>query len=412
MEEEGLSYVSSRYHVVTKKETLVTSSIPVSPSPAGVSLETSNVPAGLPMVVDWYSLASLIKVQTQQIAHVMHSVPYTDKHSGATKWGFNKNTLYHCFEVPKPQTAWEKANGIQRVRKIQSPQHPLKEIQRGLADHFWSHFPIPDCATAYRDGTCIADTAVQHFGTELVICIDLQDFFTSIKEAMIRRYLLERGYGLKIAKCISELCCFHNFLPQGSPCSPIVSNIIGGELFDGRILEVSARLGFHYTRYADDLIFSAQYPGAETFSNAGNMVQAVTGIVGKHGFLVAAKKTKFMRPPKRQIVLGMIVNRPPAHDPAYNGEPFVRISMPMYKKLRAMLHDAAQNGVTAAAERSNMTPHVFMRYVQGYLGSFMKQCDERRYFNLIQRWEVIKADWRREDSGYKNAENARLPGLL
>lgn len=376
-----------------------------------VRVENESISEGLPVVVDRFSLAMLLGVTPREIGMVMHTAPETTP-DGRRIWAYQKNNYYTVFEIPKPQTRWEEEQGIQRVRHIQSPHQPLKKIQRALADKFWSEFPIPPEATAYREGLCIADTALQHAGTQLVICIDLKDFFTSFKEKMIRLFLMERGYPYLVSRTISELCCYRNFLPQGSPCSPVVSNVIAGALIDGKIKQMATRRGFHYSRYADDMIFSARRSGAQSMDNADGVVQDVKRIVEAVGFQIAPKKTKYMRPHKRQTVLGMIVNKAPDHDPSFEGEPFVRISMDMYKRLRAMLHDAATRSITEAATRHGKSPTQFMRYIQGYLGSFMKQCDKRRYYNLIHQWNYIKEKWTHEQAAEERSFEATLPTLL
>ena len=54
---------------------------------------------------------------------------------------------------------------------------------------------------------------------------------------------------------ISQIACRENKLPQGSPCSPVISNIIAN-LLDIRLNELAAGNGCTYARYADDLTFS------------------------------------------------------------------------------------------------------------------------------------------------------------
>ncbi|WP_250881306.1 reverse transcriptase domain-containing protein, partial [Escherichia coli] len=44
-------------------------------------------------------------------------------------------------------------------------------------------------------------------------------------------------------------------LPQGSPCSPIISELIA-QILDMRLVRLAKKHGVTYTRYADDITFS------------------------------------------------------------------------------------------------------------------------------------------------------------
>ena len=58
----------------------------------------------------------------------------------------------------------------------------------------------------------------------------------------------------QIATIIAQIACYNNELPQGSPLSPIISNLIGN-ILDIKILKLSQQEKCYYSRYADDLTF-------------------------------------------------------------------------------------------------------------------------------------------------------------
>ncbi len=355
----------------------------------------TRISEGAPYVVDRVSLAYLLGVTPRMIGQVMYT------YREGQKWLYNKNNFYNTYEINKRQSAKDRAAGIQRMRKIQAPRHPLKAIQRGLASYFWNHFLVHSAVTSYVSGVSIKDTAVQHAGKDVIVCIDIQDFFPSIKEHMIRSYLTKQGYPKLLARTISELCTFRSFLAQGSPCSPIVSNVMGSHLFDSKIDALSKSFGYHYTRYADDLIFSKEEDPDIELSDANDLVLQASGILKSVGFKVATRKTKFMRkssPTIRQRVLGLNVdNKLPPHDPNYGSdEPFVRVSRHSYRVVRSMLHDALTYGVEGAARKRKLTGQGFFAKLQSYVKSYLGQCDERRYDKLIDELELVKALWQRE----------------
>ena len=58
---------------------------------------------------------------------------------------------------------------------------------------------------------------------------------------------------------LAQIACYNNSLPQGSPCSPAFSNLIG-HILDIQLLRIAKEEGCTYTRYADDLTFSTNKP--------------------------------------------------------------------------------------------------------------------------------------------------------
>ena len=65
------------------------------------------------------------------------------------------------------------------------------------------------------------------------------------------------GYSNHVAFYLGSICCVDGHLPQGAPTSPVLSNIIAHHL-DNRLLGVARKMGYKYTRYADDLAFSGE----------------------------------------------------------------------------------------------------------------------------------------------------------
>ena len=129
------------------------------------------------------------------------------------------------------------------------------------------------------------------------------------------------GYSPEVATTLSLLCTelpttevlldgttWHvargeRVLPQGSPASPALTNILCWGL-DHRLAGLAAKLGFAYTRYADDLTFSHMADDA----HVGTLLKAVAQIVEEEGFSLHPNKTRVMRAGSRQEVTGLVVN--------------------------------------------------------------------------------------------------------
>ena len=72
----------------------------------------------------------------------------------------------------------------------------------------------------------------------------------------MNNYFRSLGYEEEVVKTLTALCTYKSRLPQGAPTSPMLSNIIASKM-DEMMLEYCKKRGIIYTRYADDLTFSA-----------------------------------------------------------------------------------------------------------------------------------------------------------
>jgi RNA-directed DNA polymerase len=115
---------------------------------------------------------------------------------------------------------------------------------------------------------------------------------------------------------------------------------------DSRLNGIATKLGFRYTRYADDLTFSAPTDGGKV----GYLLARVRHIAQDEGFAVNEPKTRVQRPSARQTVTGIVVNQRPA------------VPRHVVRRLRAILHRAQSEGL--AAQNREQHPH-FDAWVRG-----------------------------------------------
>ena len=101
---------------------------------------------------------------------------------------------------------------------------------------------------------------MMHVGSKYVLNIDLQDFFDSFNFGRVRGFFIKnRNFQLNpdVATVIAQIACYDNKLPQGSPCSPVITNLISHSL-DIRLASLAKKYKCTYTRYADDITFSTR----------------------------------------------------------------------------------------------------------------------------------------------------------
>jgi hypothetical protein len=117
------------------------------------------------------------------------------------------------------------------------------------------------------------------------------------------------SFNKELASVIAGLCCMRDnagngVLPQGSPCSPILTNIVCRQL-DRRLSGLARRFNVSYTRYADDITFSSDY---NVFQEDSEFMTEFRRIIDDQHFAINAKKTRLQKKNQRQEVTGLVVN--------------------------------------------------------------------------------------------------------
>jgi retron-type reverse transcriptase len=221
---------------------------------------------------------------------------------------------YTRYEIPKRR-------GGTRVILAPSPQ--LKSLQRRILRRLLSRLKSHSCATGFERGHSIVTNALPHVGKDVVIKLDLKEFFTSTSAARVEQYFRFIGWDADSAAVLTRICTYEKSLPQGAPTSPRLSNLVN-HLLDARLCALAASRGASYSRYADDITFSAAGATArrmnpktnevEQQSNAriNDLIHATKQIVRDFGYtLHTDKKLRIARKHDRQIVTGIVVNAKP-----------------------------------------------------------------------------------------------------
>jgi hypothetical protein len=252
-------------------------------------------------------IAALLGYKPKVVSYVLYKLPADKK--------------YTIFEIPKK-------HGGQRT--IKAPINHLKYLQRKLADL------LQDCLDEInamkkredrivhgfiRDRSIITN-ATQHRRRRWILNIDIEDFFPSINFGRVRGFFIKnRDFGLHadVATVLAQIACQDNSLPQGSPCSPIISNLVF-HFLDMRLVKLAKSVGCTYSRYADDLTFSTNkkhFPSeiARSVGDQGpeshlwQLGDALRETIELAGFKINKNKNHVMYCTSRQIVTGLVVNQ-------------------------------------------------------------------------------------------------------
>lgn len=249
----------------------------------------------------------------------------------------SKSTHYHTFSIPK------KSGG---TRTISAPKSKLKRLQYWVLNNILDAIPAGEYAHGFIAGKSILTNAQPHIGKDIVINIDLQNFFPTITFKRIKGLFSKLGYSEQLATIFALICTetpcdkvqmdgvdyyvqnSERVLPQGSPASPAISNLIAWRL-DRKIQGLASKYGFTYTRYADDLTFSAS---AKEEKNIAGLLYFIEKIIRSEGLTINTEKTSIMRKSRQQRVTGVVINEK------------LNIPRDEYRRFRALLHNIEANG--------------------------------------------------------------------
>lgn len=253
----------------------------------------------------------------------------TNLHDVAQLLGYKPKALAYVLYKKSPDTKYKKFEIPKRTggtRLIRAPYPELMGLQRRLAEY------LQDCIAeinsqrkinavlshGFRPKFSIITNAAVHRRRRYVLNLDLHDFFGSINFGRVRGFFITNNHfqlNKDVATILAQIACFENSLPQGSPCSPVVSNLIG-HLLDIRLVELANRNGCSYSRYADDITFSTnkkEFPEkiakpVQSDCHTWALGDSLEKLILKAGFTVNDTKTRMQYRTSSQEVTGLIVN--------------------------------------------------------------------------------------------------------
>jgi len=218
---------------------------------------------------------------------------------------------YKTFHIPKRQGG---------LRKIDAPEPELMELLRDIKKIFEKDLKVltHNSAFAYVKGRSTKDALMEHQKNESkwFLKLDIKDFFPSCNAKFILnqlaelfpfQILMQETNTRKIISDIVELCLLKNRLPQGTPMSPLLTNLIMLPLdFDLSFsLRNFDRKHFIYTRYADDLLISCKY-----HFNWGKVQNHINDILKlSTPFRIKHQKTRYGSAAGRNWNLGLMLNK-------------------------------------------------------------------------------------------------------
>ena len=236
---------------------------------------------GVPIIFDQYHFSSLV--------------------------GYDYKYILGMSNVPKKfykEYKLKKRHGGLRI--IDEPLPDLKNIQEWILDNILMCACRPTyisrAAKAFLPNKNIKDNAKYHLEQRMLVCLDIHNFFGSIKRNKVYHVFSNFGYSKQLCTMLSYICTLDNVLPQGSPTSPMLSNLIFKPA-DDEIFLYCKEHNIVYTRYADDMTFSSDK------INVKCLISFIRTVVHKLGLKLNDEKIKVMSRGNAQLVTGIVVNK-------------------------------------------------------------------------------------------------------
>lgn len=258
---------------------------------------------GLPVIFDQQHLSYLLCMEHRNLRQLVKSA----------------SSYYKYFAIKKRRGG---------LRRIMSPYSELRDVQTWIKENILDKIELPNCVKAFVKGRNIMENAKMHEGRKYILKVDITNFFESIGVRQVYVAFRKMGYDSSVAAWLANLCTakiedykyeqledqeeiqklfndlYHKsepFLVQGAPTSPGLANIICNRM-DKRMMGLANKHGFTYSRYADDMTFSADK------KDRLPKVSMIRKIVKTEGFHLNEEKIELLHEGNRQIVTGLLVD--------------------------------------------------------------------------------------------------------
>ena len=226
---------------------------------------------------------------------------------------------------------------IKKGRRIYRPNKKLKAYHVFLNKFLCEYLDLNSRVVySYRKGINPHQAVSAHALSRAFFQTDIVNFFGNIDRHMVRSTIIDRGVRIPIADLqahlerILDLTTIDGSLPVGFSTSPLISNAcLTG--FDDNLEEHCRITGLKYTRYADDIVISAQ--SREALKDIGSFVSELLVRHFEGKLQLNPSKSKLTTVGRKIKVLGMSITP--------SGQ--VTIDMELKKQIEVLLHFYMRN---------------------------------------------------------------------
>lgn len=176
-------------------------------------------------------------------------------------------------------------DGTIKQRAIRPSLNRLKIIQKAIKIKILAPIPLPENIHGGVKGKSNISNAKPHQGNKYQFTTDLQEFYPNVKYDQVYHTFLSHGYSDHFAHWLTKLTTWKYELPQGTPTSPHLANLVFLDI-DKSLIPFCKINNLTYTRYVDDLTFSSQQDFKSLLNN-------LLEIIKSSDFKISYRKTSY-----------------------------------------------------------------------------------------------------------------------
>ena len=340
----------------------------------------------LPVV---FSLGHLSKI-TGVDYHVLHQTVDRDR----------ETANYKMFRISK------RSGGFRYIHIVESK---LARVQKYIHTEILKRVSPHPTSFAFHSEGGIYKCAARHCEARWLLQFDLENFFYDIDERRVFRVFENFGYRSILAFEMARLCTTTKLpkpilnhpryrakgimrprlfekktfyedarpgvLPQGASTSPMLANFVARSL-DETLDAYAMENSLVYTRYADDITFSAyELPERKSI---GKLKREIVHIIRKYGFKENEKKFRVAGPGSRKRVLGLLVD---------GREP--KLSKETRKRVDRLLYAVEKYGWDAVASHDGFgSTYGLQNHLCGLI-AFTKDVDRGRWESYDKKFHSL-----------------------
>lgn len=260
-------------------------------------------------------------------------------------------------------------------RTIYEPNYELKYIQKQILNNILNGMTISKYAKAYHKGINLKDNASPHLHKDIILKLDLENFFDNISFIDVYNSCFSIKYFPKqIGMLLTYLTTYNDHLTQGSPTSAYISNLVMKE-FDEQLGDFCDKINVSYTRYSDDMTFSGNF-------NPTDIIKKVNCLLKKTNLSINKNKIHVIKNNNQQKVTGVVVNNK------------LNVDINYRKKIRQEIYYIKKYGLNSHLKHINYLSlkAVYINNLYGrilyvlQIDRYNKEfIDYRKYINKIKR---------------------------
>lgn len=226
-------------------------------------------------------LADSLKVSLQDLRYLLAS-----------------NDNYKVFDLE--QKTCQYTGKVTKARTVQEPKTRLRAVHERMK-YLLQRINPPRYAHAAIKGRSYRSNAYAHRSSDVVATLDIKKFYPSTLSAHVFNFFRESLLcQADIAKSLTDLVCYQNGLPTGSPLSPLLSLYANMPLFD-ELNAYAQEKNLIFTCYVDDIAFSGSAIPVD-------IKYQIRRIVKKYHHNIAENKVKVFRSNYPKHITGVVID--------------------------------------------------------------------------------------------------------